>query len=185
MWLQAQNIEVRARHIPSCLNVIADHLSPPNQPIKIEWILHPKRMSLIFGFWGTPVVNMFATVSNSCLPQFMSPIAEARALAVDALSQDWQGRWMYMFPPFPLLSKVIQKLRSKQEAEVILIAFWWLKQSWFPHFLRLCVDHPLFFPYISCHNNIRDTSWTESHTICTHGGSRVTLQSSRLFKLGL
>ena len=50
-----------------------------------------------------------------------------------------------MFPPFPLLSKVIQKLRATQEAEVILTAPWWPKQSWFPHLLRLCVDHPLFF----------------------------------------
>ena len=71
---------------------------------------------------GTRVVDMFATVSNSHLPQFMSPILKPRALAVDALSQDWQGRSMYMFPPFPLLSKVIQKLWSTQEAEVILIA---------------------------------------------------------------
>ena len=47
---------------------------------------------------------------------------EPRALAVDALSQDWQGRSMYMFPPFPLLNKVIQKLRSTQVAEVILVA---------------------------------------------------------------
>ena len=145
MWLQAQNIVVRARHIPGCLNVIADHLSRPNQPIPTEWSLHPEIVSRIFGFWGTPEVDMFATVSNSCLPQFMSP--EPRALSVDALSQDWQGRSMYMFPPFPLLSKVIQKLRSTQEAEVILIAPWWPKRSWFPHLLRLCVDHPLFFPY--------------------------------------
>ena len=48
---------------------------------------------------------------------------------------------------FPLLSKVIQKLRSTQTAEVILIAPWWLSQSWFPHLLRLCVEHPLVFPY--------------------------------------
>ena len=27
LWLEAQNIIVRARHIPGCLNVIADHLS--------------------------------------------------------------------------------------------------------------------------------------------------------------
>ena len=52
-----------------------------------------------------------------------------------------------MFPPYPLLNKVIQKLRSTQAAEVILIAPWWPKQSWFPHLLRLCVDYPLFFPY--------------------------------------
>ena len=78
---------------------------------------------------------------------FMSPVPEPRALAVDALSQDWQGRSMYMFLPFPLLSKVVQKLRSTQVAEVILVAPWWPSQPWFPHLLRLCVEHPLFLPY--------------------------------------
>ena len=126
-----------------------------------------------------------ATVSNSRLPQFMSPIPEPQALAVDALSQDWQGRSMYMFPPFPLLSKVIQKLRSTQEAEVILISPWWPKQSWFPHLLRLCVDHSFLTVEIFCHNRIRDMSRMESRTVCTHGGSRATLQSSRLFRQGL
>ena len=87
-----------------------------------------------------------ATVHNTHLPQFVSPIPEPRALAIDALSQDWQGRSMFMFPPFPLLSKVIQKLRTSQEGEVIL-APWWPSQPWFPHLLRLCVDHPLFFLY--------------------------------------
>ena len=48
---------------------------------------------------------------------------------------------MYMFPQFSLLSQVIQKLRSTQEGEVILIAPWWASQPWFPHLLRLYVDH--------------------------------------------
>ena len=42
LWLEAQDIVVRARHIPGCLNVIADHLSRPNQPIPTEWSLHPR-----------------------------------------------------------------------------------------------------------------------------------------------
>ena len=119
--------------------------------------------SHIFRLWGTPVVDMFATVSNSHLPRFMSPIPEPRALAVDALSQDWQGRSMYMFPPFPLLNKVIQKLRSTQ--------------LWFPHLLRLCVEHPWPFPTVEifCPSRIRSMSRTESHAICTHGGSHATL----------
>ena len=145
LWLESQNIIVRARHIPGCLNVIADHLSRPNQPIPTEWSLHPEIVERIFR--GTPEVDMFATLSNSHLPRFMSPIPEPRALAVDALSQDWQGRSMYMFPPFPLLSKVMQKLRSTQVAEVILVAPWWPSQSWFPHLLCLCVEHPLVLPY--------------------------------------
>ena len=116
LWLEAQNIIIRARNIPGCLNVIADHLSRPSQPISTEWSLHPEIVKRIFRVWGTPEVDMFATLSNSYLPCFMSPIPEPRALAVDALSQDWQGRSMYMFPPFPLLSKVMQKLRSTQVA---------------------------------------------------------------------
>ena len=147
LWLESQSIVVRARHIPGCLNVIADHLSRPNQPIPTEWSLHPKIVSRIFRVWGTPEVDMFATLSNSHLPPFMSPVPEPRALAVDALSQDWQGRSMYMFPPFPLLNRVMQKLRSTQAAEVILVAPWWPSQSWFPHLLRLCVEHPLVLPY--------------------------------------
>ena len=148
LWLEAQNIIVRARHIPGCLNVIADYLSRPNQPISTEWSLHPEIVQRIFRVWGTPEVDMFATLSNSHLPRFMSPIPEPRALAVDALSQDWQGRSMYMFPPFPLLSNVIQKLRSTQVAEVVLIAPWWPTQSWFLHLLRLCVEQPLALPYL-------------------------------------
>ena len=72
LWLESQDIIVRARHIPGCLNVIADHLSRPNQPIPTEWSLHPEIVKRIFRFWGTPEVDMFATLSNSHLPRFMS-----------------------------------------------------------------------------------------------------------------
>ena len=94
------------------------------------------------------VENRFATVHNTHLPQFMALVPEPRALAIDALSQDWQGRSMYMFPLFLLLNKVIQKLRTTQTGKVILIAPWWPSQPWFPHLLRLSVDHLLrFFLY--------------------------------------
>ena len=148
LWLQTQDITLRARHILGCLNVIADRLSRPNQPIMTEWSLHPKVMNLIFRLWRTPVVDRFATVHSTHLPQFMALVPEPRALAIDALSQDSQGRSMYMFPPFLLLNKVIQKLRTTQTGEVILIAPWWPSQPWFPHLLRLSVDHLLrFFLY--------------------------------------
>ena len=118
LWLQSHDIHVaiRARHIPGCLNVIADRLSWHNyQPIATEWSLHPEVVKLIFRLWGTPVVDMFATIHNTHLPQFMFPVPEPRALAIDVLSQDWQGWSMYIFPPFPLLNRVIQKLRKSQE----------------------------------------------------------------------
>ena len=65
LWFQAQDITLRARHIPGCLNVIADRLSRPNQPIMTEWSLHPQVVNLIFRLWGTPVVDRFATVHRT------------------------------------------------------------------------------------------------------------------------
>ena len=37
-----------------------------------EWSLHPEIMNRIFGTWGTPTVDMFATFHNTHLPQFVS-----------------------------------------------------------------------------------------------------------------
>ena len=90
LWLQTRDITLRARQIPGCLNVIADRLSQPNQPIMTEWSLHPEVVNLIFRLWGIPVLvlDMFATVHNTHLPQFMSPVLEPRALAIHALSQE-------------------------------------------------------------------------------------------------
>ena len=48
LWLQAKNIIVRAKHIPGCQNVIADHLSRSNQPISTEWTLHPEIVKHIY-----------------------------------------------------------------------------------------------------------------------------------------
>ena len=82
---------------------------------------------------------MFATV-----PQFMSSVPEPGALAIDALSQDWQGGGgrCACFHHFPCsinqLNKVIQKLMTTRTGEVILIAPWWLSQPCFPNLLRLC-----------------------------------------------
>ena len=36
----------------------------------------PQVVNLLFKLWGTPVLDMFATVHNTPLPQFMSPIPE-------------------------------------------------------------------------------------------------------------
>ena len=71
LWIQTQDITLRARRIPGCLNVIAGRLSRLNQPIMTEWSLDPEVVNLIFRLWGTPLVDMFASVHNMHLPQFI------------------------------------------------------------------------------------------------------------------
>ena len=97
---------------------------------------------------GTSNSGHVATLHNAHLSQFMSQIPEPQALVIDALSQDWQGRSMYMFPPFPLLNKVIQKTTCHQgwqdSSNNPLVA---MKTVVPTSTSAVCVDHPRIIPY--------------------------------------
>ena len=69
---------------------LSDRASRPiSESANIDRVESPPRdCELNLRVLGAPVVDMFATASNSHLPCFMSPVREPRALAVDALSQD-------------------------------------------------------------------------------------------------
>ena len=147
--LEVQSDIVRARLFLGCLNVIADHLSRPKQPIPTEWSLHPEIVCHICRVWGTLEIDMYATVSNSLLPRLMSPIPDPRAIAVDALSQVWQGRSMlvneHVSPHSPCSAEFFR--RSHSDGRDDSHSPWWPNQLCLPHLLRLCVEHPLILPY--------------------------------------
>ena len=147
LWLESQDTVVRARHIPGCLNMIADHLSHPNQPIPTEWSLHPEIVKRIFRFCGTPEVDMFATTVELPPSSVHVSSSGAKSPSGGCSVSRLAGEVNVHVSTFSLLSKVVQKLRSTQVEGVILVAPWWPSQPWFPHLLRLCVEHPLILPY--------------------------------------
>ena len=119
LLLQTPDIAIRARHLPGCLSVIADRLSRLNQPITES----PPRSSepYIRDMGNSSSGNVRYSPQHASSPVYVSSFG-ASSTGYRSLSQDWHGRSMYMFPPFPLLSKVIQKLMTTQEGEVILTA---------------------------------------------------------------
>ena len=145
LWCQTHNIQLRARHIPGRLNVIADKLSRSHQIISTEWQINPQVVQSLFHLWGTPSLDLFATRHNTQLQMFVSPIPDPQAVAVDALSIQWQGLWAYAFPPPALLTKVLTKAKEEQ-LEMILIAPLWPAQPWFPLLLQLISDVPRILP---------------------------------------
>ena len=90
---------LKARHIPGRLNVIADKLSRLGQTIQTEWSLHPEVFQAICFRWHQPQVDLFATRFNNKLPQFVSPVPDPQAWAVDVLSLSWESLDPYAFPP--------------------------------------------------------------------------------------
>ena len=157
-WLQTQDIAIRARNISGGLNVIADHpiLAEPAHNNRVEFPPLNSEPDLLD-------VGNSNSGQHASSPVFVSNLGASNT-AIDALSQDWQGKLMFMFPPFPpfpLLSKVIQKLRTTQ------VLLWTTLSSFHT-------------AGTYCHN--RDMSRMASRTVCVLGGSHAALPSSRIFE---
>ena len=84
--LTTLDIALKARHIPGCLNVMADLLSGSNQVQSTEWSLHPQVFKQICQRWFTPHVDLFTTHPNHKLPLYVSPIPDPKAWDIDALN---------------------------------------------------------------------------------------------------
>ena len=66
-------------------------------------------------------------------------------LAVDALSISWTDQHPYLFPPFALIGKCLQKI-LQEEVEALLIAPVWQTQIWYPTLLGMLVEKLVLLP---------------------------------------
>ena len=130
-WCTTNQVTLKARHIPGWLNVVADKLSRLGQIIQTEWSLHTETFQTICFRWHRPLVDLFATRFNNKLPQFVSPVPDPLAIAVDALSIPWENLDAYAFPPVAILGKVVEKLLNSPGNRIILIAPGWPNMPWF------------------------------------------------------
>ena len=119
-------ITLKARHIPGCLNVMADLLSRSNQVQSTEWSLHPQVFKQICHKWFTPHVDLFATCLNHKLPLYVSPVPDQNAWNIDALNINWSGLTAYAYPH--------------------VIAAGWPGMPWFFDLVHLSSEIPLQLP---------------------------------------
>ena len=75
-------------------NVEADHLSR-HIVLPTEWCLNSLVLQQIFQFLGNPLIDLFASDQNHCLPTFCSWRPSVKALAIDAFTLDWSGMIAY------------------------------------------------------------------------------------------
>ena len=107
-WCHHYHITLKTRHIPGCLNVMAD-LSRSNQVQSTEWSLHPQVFKQICQKWFTPHVDLFATHLNHKLSLYVSPVPDPKAWDIDALNINWTGLTAYAYPLTALLHRVTPK----------------------------------------------------------------------------
>ena len=141
LWCLSHDIHLTARYVPGKLNVLADSLSRSHMILPTEWTLSREVLEPVWTTWFRPLVDLFATRFNHRLPVYVSPVPDPAAWAIDALSVPWSGLQAYAFPPFPLMSKVLRKVRWERP-QLILVAPWWPSQPWFPDLLDLAGGRP-------------------------------------------
>lgn len=142
---QHLDISIRAAHLAGTDNVMADALSRGTFNAN-EWSLSTIWADHAFEVFGRPQVDLFASSLNAKLPTFCTRFHHPQAWATDALSFPWDRMFLYAFPPWCLIHKVLLKLYQSTNTELLLVAPTWPNRPWFPLLLSLLIDFPLRLP---------------------------------------
>ena len=135
------NIWLTSSHVPGIENV-ADEASRVFQD-RHEWGIDKNSFHKLCDIWGTPDIDLFATRLNRKLQKFCSWRPDPEASYIDAFTLRWNTfDYCYIFPPFSLISRILQKIEMER-SEALIIAPLWPTQIWWPRMMMLVVDHPV------------------------------------------
>ena len=146
-WTESFDIHLDARYLPGQANVLADLLSRCGQVVETEWSLHPQAARSLLRVWGNPSIDLFATSLNAKLTLYCSLVPDPQAVFEDAFRHPWDDLDLYAFPPFPLVSRVIARVRESSRVAMTLVAPLWPEKEWFADLLLLLAQPPLALPW--------------------------------------
>lgn len=110
-------------YIPGRINTIADALSRGrNVP---DSHLSTDITTMIFQRMGSPLIDLFATDRSKVVPLNATIDAkDPQALFVNAFSKEWHYQLAWIFPPPPLIPKVLQHLNKASGSFLIIVPRW-------------------------------------------------------------
>ena len=147
-WCERRNIWISAFHIPGKLNVRADKLSRALRKKRnddMEWALQQDIYDRISHRMGTCDIDLFASSKNHKHSKYVTYLPDIGANAINAFSITWNYKLHYVFPPFSVIGRVLQKM-AEDQAELILVAPLFPSQPWFPQMLQHISGPSLVLP---------------------------------------
>ena len=159
-WCISNHIWLTVARIPGKENIEADFESRKCRR-NTEWSLDKKLFQqackkLEF----TPNIDLFALRINYQVKPFISYHPDPEALAVNAFNISWRDYKFYAFPPFSIISQVLQKIQREKSEGLVLIPKW-PTQTWWPVVMKMLVQSPVVLPmneltlYLPSHPNER------------------------------
>lgn len=144
-WCLNRNIYLSASFLKGSDNVIADFHSR-NFSSSCEWMLKKDVFRRIVSEFFMPEIDLFASRINFQCKKFVSLHPSPGCWSADAFSFSWNGLEPYLFPPFCLIGKVLNKLFEDKVNRAILIMPLWRTQFWFPLVMNLLISIPVRLP---------------------------------------
>ncbi len=136
--LEAQNATLTATYVASVDNIAdlftRDFSARTRRFFDLEVQLNPEIFANHVLREGpfTPKIDWFASCFNTQLPRFCAwQEGVEGAEFIDAFQQRWSTCPGYMFPPFSLLPKVLQKIRD-EKAKMVVVHPDWPGALWAP-----------------------------------------------------
>ena len=140
-----RNICIFSSHISGVSNERADELSRRSSSEHSYFLLQEMFDAMCHSLSFPLVLDCFASRLNNKLAKFISRFKDPSSSIVDAFSFSWSDN-IYLFPPIPLISKVLIKFHADKVTHGVIICPYWPSQSWFPLLLDLLIGPPLIFP---------------------------------------
>ena len=146
IWLYAMDRElwISAEHCAGVINTEADKGSRVFRE-ETEWTISQKVFQELTEMFGKPDMDMFASRLNYKLKPFCAWQPDPEADCIDAFLQDWGGKNIYVFPPFAIISRVLQKFQMDGAKGIIIVPYWPTK-PWFTRFAELIIREPCLIP---------------------------------------
>ncbi len=145
-WCLNKNIWVSAAHLPGVENVEADYESRHFND-RCEWSLDKGIFHRLIEIYGRPEIDLFASRLNAKCHRYVAWQRDPQAEFIDAFSRPWTNLYAYIFPPFSLIGRVLQKIK-KDQTEALVIVPCWPTQPWFTVFLQMLVQTPHVLPQL-------------------------------------
>ena len=136
-WYIDKTVHLTAAYVAGALNIEADEMSRKKQNDDLEWTLEETVFRNLTHRHPNLEIDLFASRLNHKLACYVSRHPEPDAWAVNAFSLTWSNNILYIFPPFSLICRILQKLEEDRTREAILVAPIWTTQIWCPCLIRL------------------------------------------------
>ena len=118
--LLRKKVTVTTEYLPSALNKHVD-IESRRKTDSLEWKPAPSVFQRLFVKIGKLLIDLFASRVSHQLPKYVAWRRDAYNVATNAFSIIWNKEFYYAFPPFCLITQVLNKIEKDKTKKLILI----------------------------------------------------------------